>query len=117
MLDRLTENFDIRFAMPDEDMTSQDVQEEHEIFFILKGQCKVILRNDHGGGRVRTLKESQYFGEIGLFYDCERTATVKSHSYDMFASIRRSYWDAFCIFYPKMRDVLKQLIWVYQDKN
>ena len=58
LLDKLTENFDICFAMPDEDLTSQDVQEDHEMYFILKGQCKVMLRNDHGGGRERILKES-----------------------------------------------------------
>ena len=89
MLDRLTENFETTFAMPDEDICRQGNYEGEFMFFILKGLCKVQIKNVTGGGRKRNLTESMYFGEIGMFYNCERQATVLSHSYDSFARISK----------------------------
>lgn len=112
-LDRLTENFDVCFAMPDEDITRQGTYSGKSMFFILKGHCNVYLKNDNGGLRERMLIESQYFGEISMFYNCERTATVRSHSYNMFAQIHKIFFDQFNTVYPKMRNIMKELIWSY----
>lgn len=87
MLERLTENFETCFAMPDEEITKQGVYTGDYMYFILKGHCKVSIRSANGGGRERDLIESQYFGEISMFYKCDRTATVKSFSYDTFARV------------------------------
>lgn len=88
------------------------------MFFILKGHCRVRVLNSAGGLlRERVLSESDYFGEIAMFYDCERQATVRSHSYDTFARLNRQSFDQFCSSYPQMRSALKLMVNGYDDRN
>ena len=118
MLERLTENFETTFAMPDEDIMRQNVKDGEFMYFILKGQVKVTVENLSGhGGRVRWLSESQYFGEIAMFYNCERQATIKSNSYNTYARINKTFFDQFCLSYPQARKALRELIWHYNDSN
>lgn len=57
------------------------------MYFIMQGDCTVSLidenREEHIA--VALLTEGSHFGEIGLIYGCERTATVISRNYNTMA--------------------------------
>ena len=48
------------------------------MFFIQSGDCAVNVVDDRRQEIIghRLLVEGNYFGEIGLIYNCNRTATV-----------------------------------------
>ena len=65
-------------------------QGEHgnQFYYVGKGDCKVTVRNARGKEVfVSKLNEGDHFGEIGMIYRCERTATVYSMNYNTFATL------------------------------
>ena len=62
----------------------------HAIYLILKGQVKVILTSDEGKEIIlSTLKKSNYFGEMSIFDQEKRSATVVAKSNTEFLVISR----------------------------
>ena len=61
------------------------------MYFISKGQCMVIEKRfkQMGYRKLRILKESEYFGEIGLMYNCNRTMNVMSITHGNLAELSR----------------------------
>ena len=50
------------------------------------GDCKVTVKNRRGKETtVASLVKGQHFGEVGMIYDCERSATVYSMNYNIYA--------------------------------
>ena len=54
---------------------------------------------DHTRNKVQNeipLKKGDYFGEISIFYDCPRTATITSTNYCTFAQIPKAKMLSMC---------------------
>mmetsp|Transcript_81573 Transcript_81573/g.127340 ORF Transcript_81573/g.127340 Transcript_81573/m.127340 type:complete len:588 (+) Transcript_81573:108-1871(+) len=57
-----------------------------EVYFIMRGSVKVLAED---GLLITTLGYREYFGEIGLLHDAERTASVQSRCYSLVAVLTR----------------------------
>ena len=69
------------------------------MYFIKKGKFSVHVKTDYikvedmdekENNPVSILIDNDHFGEIGLLYDCRRTATVKSENYGNLAMLKKS---------------------------
>ena len=57
---------------------------ERDLYYISKGDCLVKLENSQGREYLseNILDEGSHFGEISMIYNCPRTATVISRTYN-----------------------------------
>ena len=72
------------------------------MYFIRNGKFSVHVKKDHinpiveGGINtpqvVTFLTDGDHFGEIGMLFECKRTATVKSENYGNLALLKRSHF-------------------------
>jgi CRP-like cAMP-binding protein len=78
------------FATPEEMILNQFDPSE-EMFFISSGDCTVNIKDNNRREVVghRLLVEGDHFGEIGLIYDCARTASIQSRNYNTMATISK----------------------------
>lgn len=64
-----------------------------DLYFIAKGRCKVMIkdkfRDRFEEKQVRMLEAGAHFGEIGMLYGCQRSATVVTFNYCTCAKINR----------------------------
>ena len=65
------------FSTPEQMILKQNDPSE-EMFFISSGDCAVNITNNNREEVVghRLLVEGDHFGEIGLIYECNRTASI-----------------------------------------
>ena len=65
------------------------VDEGNEMYFVVRGDLEVQVED---GTRVSTLSDGDFFGEIALFADAPRTATVVALTYcDAYVLSRSSF--------------------------
>lgn len=66
-------------------------QPANSFHLMIKGDCIVELTNQHQETYMaeKLLVEGQHFGEIGLLYQCKRTASVISRNYLTIAHMSR----------------------------
>ena len=64
---------------------------------------------------MRTLRPSSIFGEVGLLYNCKRTASVNSINYSIVARLGRANFDFICSEFPELIDKLKSQFNQYND--
>jgi len=70
-----------------EESDAIDVNDQRFMFFIRNGQFSVNIKVDYINTLtevrppVKYLIDGDHFGEIGMLYDCKRTATVRSENY------------------------------------
>ena len=61
------------------------------MYFVAKGECSVRVRDrvsiDGSDREIRKLYPGDHFGEIGLIYNCKRTATVIATNYSTMAAL------------------------------
>jgi CRP-like cAMP-binding protein len=114
-LDKLVNKMEVQLSMPEDiiicqgdDPTtfllgqSEEKPSEHDIkmYVIARGLCEIRQKHkeslggmgqqtDKNGNHVRTLIDSDHFGEISLIYDCKRTCTVVSQNYCTLATISK----------------------------
>lgn len=62
------------------------------------------------------LKSQDFFGEIGLIYECARTATVTSSNYSTLASLDKASYKELLIEFTHLEDTLKHEIYRYADR-
>jgi CRP/FNR family cyclic AMP-dependent transcriptional regulator len=56
-------------------------EESHSIFFLIEGTVNVSILTDEGKEVIlNKLKAFNFFGEIGILYNCQRTASIVSHT-------------------------------------
>jgi len=61
------------------------------MYFIVNGDCLVIIKeHDRKSKIARLLYDGQHFGEIGLLYGCDRTASIMSRNYNTLAKLNRN---------------------------
>jgi CRP-like cAMP-binding protein len=82
----------IPFLRKPDDIIIEQGTEAYHFYFIAEGSCEVTMidyKNNQAKSMCRELNQGNYFGEIGLIFNCKRTATVKSTNYCTFARIHK----------------------------
>jgi CRP-like cAMP-binding protein len=64
---------------------------------------------------VTLLTQGEHFGEIGLVYKCNRTASVFSRNYMTLAKLAKSSWRELVNEYPQFLKCLKRFTHLYLD--
>lgn len=69
-----------------EDPIVKQLDDDRDMYLIAKGACEVTFLDERGiapkpkegdkSNKSRTLRHSDYFGEISMVYGCKRTANV-----------------------------------------
>ena len=63
------------------------------MFFIYCGSVEIV--SEEGGVVFSVMKEGQFFGEISLFFDCPRTASIRAaNNCDLFLLSKADLYDA-----------------------
>ena len=72
------------------------------MYFIRNGKFSVNIKTEHlrpsnmgddsneNGAKTKYLIDGDHFGEIGLIFDCKRSATIKSENYGTLAMLKKS---------------------------
>ena len=74
-----------------------------EMYFVVKGELEVLTKE---GKQLAVLKDGDFFGEIAIFGNKPRTATVKSLTYCDIYSLNKN---AFDYVVSKYEDILSQI--------
>lgn len=106
--------------MPEEEVIKQDSfpeGQDHAMYFIGKGDCIVNVRDEKAREHtsIATLKEGDHFGEIGLIYNCRRSASVLSSNYNTLARLLQSRYRELVAEYPEYQVELKKHLMEYDD--
>ena len=71
------------------------------MYIIAKGECKVwVMDEKKAKKQIKTLRPSDYFGEIALMYGCRRTADVVSQKYSTLAMLAKSVYKELLFEFP-----------------
>ncbi len=87
------------------------------MFYIISGDCVVNIKDDKNVVKMghRLLVEGDHFGEIGLIYGCQRTASIQSRNYNTMATLGKTqFWDLMGEL-PDMLIELKRHVYRYSD--
>jgi F-box/leucine-rich repeat protein 7 len=78
------------FATPEEPIIKQDDPSD-SLYYISQGDCTVDIIDEKRVNQknVRLLTEGSHFGEIGVIYNCVRTASITSRNYNTMAILSR----------------------------
>ena len=65
-------------------------EDSTEMYYIIQGDCIVMMVDEYKKEHiVRVLVEGNQFGEIGMVYNCARTATVITRNYNTLAKLSK----------------------------
>lgn len=68
--------------MPEKEIFKQGYYDDQALYFIIKGDCIISIRDDCSGrSKTSIAVEGYHFGEISLIYGHERSASVQSRSF------------------------------------
>jgi voltage-gated potassium channel len=70
------------------------------MFFVQKGKLEVLSRDE--SKQITVLKEGDFMGEIALFKETTRTATVKSLGYCDIYELNKSEFNNVLMKYPEI---------------
>ncbi len=82
-------------------------EEGKAMFFILRGELEVIAPD---GETLGVMKEGDYFGEIALFTDHPRTATLKAINYCDLYSLNKHAFDYVIKRYPEISKKIEKKV-------
>ena len=104
--------------MPEADIINEGDPSD-TLYFLSTGDCEVLIKDERKWDQLaRYLSSGQIFGEIGLIYRCNRTATIKCKNYCSCTTISKYEFflvaESFPEFYQKMKANVRKL---YIDKN
>jgi len=71
-------------------------------------------RNEH---IVRVLVEGAQFGEIGVAYNCKRTATVLTRNYNTLARLSKERYNEMIGTYPEYQSKMLRSIYGYKQSR
>jgi CRP-like cAMP-binding protein len=110
-----------------EDPIVKQLDDDRDMYLIAKGACEVTFLDERGAvpktkegdnkNKNRTLRHSDYFGEISMVYGCKRTANVQSTKYSTLAKLSYEHYREILIEFPDLQEQLKQHIYRYNDKQ
>lgn len=103
------------FHQPGEHVVSQFEDPGH-LYFIANGMCNVeVFDEEKRLHQVGQLSEGEHFGEIGLLFDTECTATVITTSYTNLAVMTSENFKQMLDIFPDIKGVLLDKIMGYKD--
>ncbi|MBN2570726.1 MAG: cyclic nucleotide-binding domain-containing protein [Ignavibacteriales bacterium] len=76
-----------------------------EMFFVLSGELDVFTKKDNF--YLTTLKKGDFFGEIALFYDKPRTASIHAITFCEIYSLHKEEFNSVMAKYPKISKQIK----------
>ena len=91
-------------CVPGERVFSEGEQ-GNEMYFIIRGKLQIFLNKKV----VSTLTDGDFFGEIALFTDQKRTATVKSISYSDLYRLDKELFEEVLRRYPKIANHIRKI--------
>ena len=94
------------------------------MYFIRNGKFSVHVKtehlrpvvNDEGDKSLTYLIDGDHFGEIGMLFDCKRTATVRSENYGTLALLRKSSFQELSKTFESLNSLFKKQIFKYKDE-
>ena len=94
------------------------------MFFIKNGKFSVHVKIDHLNPEnndekpkpVQNLIDGDHFGEIGMLFDCKRTATVKSEQYGRLALLKKNDFIDLSKSFDTFSNLFRKQIFKYQDE-
>lgn len=98
---------------------------ESFMYFVRTGQFEVevntnfldsIITKPEDQPKKSLLYQGDHFGEIGLIYNCRRTATVTSLNYGSLAKLTKTGFSEMSQQFPSMMTSFKQNIYKYKDE-
>ena len=100
-----------------EEMIFKQHDGSYEMFYITSGDCVVNIIDNENKNIIghRLLVEGDHFGEIGLIYKCNRTASVVSRNYIFLAILSRSTFHDLMSEMPDLLNYLKRHVYGYID--
>ena len=106
---RIAIKLDLVIATPGEMLITQGDQ-GHEMYFIISGILEILKDS----GEPLTLKEGDFFGEIALFSNMPRTASVKAKTYCNLYKLERATFETIISDFP---EVANQIMKKAQDRG
>eukprot|EP00356_Strombidium_inclinatum_P000085 CAMPEP_0170510876 /NCGR_PEP_ID=MMETSP0208-20121228/66001_1 /TAXON_ID=197538 /ORGANISM="Strombidium inclinatum, Strain S3" /LENGTH=106 /DNA_ID=CAMNT_0010794369 /DNA_START=223 /DNA_END=543 /DNA_ORIENTATION=- len=93
LLESLVAKLGVAFTVPEEVVVKQ-FDEAKSIYFLVTGDCTVNLIEHTMTQRevIRLLTEGDHFGEIGVVFNCKRTASVISRNYNTMARLSKEHY-------------------------
>lgn len=85
-----------------------------EMFFVLHGSLNVL---DKDGKILSELKDGDYFGEIALFKNQPRIATVQAKEYCDLYSLNKNAFDSIVFRFPEIAEKINNKINMLESKN
>jgi CRP-like cAMP-binding protein len=75
------------------------------MYFVIAGECLVILEDSLPFERIKNnlLVQNNFFGEVGCIYNCNRTCSVMTCSYNILARLTKPRLKNLLIDYPELR--------------
>jgi Cyclic nucleotide-binding domain/Ion channel len=86
------------------DVVFHEGEDGKEMYFMARGEVEVVSATE--GGRINTMRDGSYFGEIALVENVPRTASVRALDYCDVYSLSRSAFEAVIGHHP---EVLEQI--------
>ena len=81
--------------------------EGDEMFFVVKGELNVLIEDE--GEPIATLKDGDFFGEIALFKDVSRTATIRAVKYSDLYSLDKGAFNYVLKRFPQFSDAIREM--------
>ena len=85
-----------------------------EMFFVVNGELNTLTHKEDR--KLTTLKAGDFFGEIALFKNKNRTATVKAISYCDVYVLDKKAFDKVLSRYPEIADRIEQQVKVRESR-
>ena len=116
--DFLIQRVKLIMSQPEENLIQQG-ELTTEFYIIAKGECEVFVKDERSklDRFVRTLYPGQYFGEIALLTEKERTATITTKNYSTIGQISQEHFDELCLLFPDIKANLNKSLYLYVDKH
>lgn len=116
ILSILVDKLGTELASPEFTVINQDDPYDENgqnwMYFLGKGQCMVNVRDQNGieHDGIRVLNEGDHFGEIGLIFKCQRSASVVCRNYNTLARLQSARYRELVAEYPEYEECMKEYI-------
>ena len=116
LVKKLTKQMEVQVNSP-EDVVIEQGTVGDSLFVISKGEF-VVLVKDHESTSHPTnlLRAGDFFGEVALLLNCNRTATVRANNYATIAKIERKAFHSLCREFEDLVPKLRNKIKSYSDR-
>ncbi|MFH0734738.1 MAG: cyclic nucleotide-binding domain-containing protein [bacterium] len=90
-------------------------EEGHEMYFVLSGELMILDKEEKQ--IIANLREGDYFGEIALFKNIPRTATVKAIKYCDLYTLKKKQFDYTLLKFPDIAKKIEQKVNGIENNN